>query len=144
MAEIRRLCMAWAFLERVTERTIWGILDVDEKIGPVITYRLDMRGRWALLMDWAPRKHIGADLKELSEVNADVGTVNTDRNRIVHGIVHALAETNLQVPPPSSILPTENIVGFVRVPCWTVTRGPGAGKNFPISTKAVETVRFNV
>jgi hypothetical protein len=108
MAEIRRLCMAWAFLERVTERTIWGILDVDEKIGPVITYRLDMRGRWALLMDWAPRKHIGADLKELSEVNADVGTVNTDRNIIVHGIVHALAETNLQVPPPSSILPTEN------------------------------------
>jgi hypothetical protein len=62
MAEIGRLCVAWAFLEGVTERTIWGILDVDEKIGPVITYRLDMRGRWALLMDWASRRHVGADL----------------------------------------------------------------------------------
>jgi hypothetical protein len=146
MAEIGRLCGAWAFLEGVTERTVWGILNVDEKIGPVITYRLDMRGRWSLLMDWAPRKHVGADLKELSELNADVATVNTDRNIIVHGIIHASAETNLQVNKlsPNSIVGTENIIRFARAPCWTVTRGPSAGRNFPVSTKAVETVRLNV
>ena len=42
------------------------------------------------------------------------------------------------------MLTTEKIVRFERVPSWTVTRGPAAGKNFPVSTKAVETVRLNV
>jgi hypothetical protein len=145
MEEIGRLCGAWAYLEQVTEQTIWGILEVDDKIGPVITHRLDMRGRWSLLMEWAPRKHIAADLEELSKINTDVATINTDRNIIVHGIIHALARTTLTTrPPPYTILDNENIKGFERVPCWTVSRGSGAGKNFPISKDAVETVRLNI
>jgi hypothetical protein len=145
MEEVGRLCTAWAYLEMVTEQTIWGILGIDEKIGPIITYKLDMRGRWSLLIEWAPRKHTAADLKELSNINSDVVTVNADRNIIVHGIIHALAKTNLTAKPPSYfVLPTENITKFERIPCWTVSRGAGAGKNFPISKAAVETVRLNI
>jgi hypothetical protein len=145
MEEIGRLCGAWSYLELVTEVTLWGILEVDAKIGPVITYRLDMRGRWSLLMEWAPRKHATADLQELSNINTDVTTVNTDRNIIVHGIVHALAKTNLGAnPPPYTVLDAENITEFERVPCWTVSRGSAAGKNFPLSSGAVETVRLNI
>jgi hypothetical protein len=142
--EVGRLCAAWSYLELVTEQAIWGILEVDDKIGPVITYRLDMRGRWSLLMEWAPRKHVGGDITELASINADIATVNTDRNIIVHGIVHALARTNLETKPPPYTILDENITGFERVPCWTVSRGSGAGKNFPISKNAVETARLNI
>ena len=33
---------------------------------------------------------------------------------------------------------------FVRPPAWTIFRGSEAGKNFPISTEAVEIVRTNI
>jgi hypothetical protein len=145
MEEVGRLCAAWSYLEMVTEQTIWGILDLNDKIGPIITYKLDMRGRWTLLTEWAPRKHTAADVKELSNINADVITANTDRNIIVHGRMHALAKTNLPVKPPSyTLLQDENITGYERIPCWTVYRGPQAGKNFPVSKSAVETVLLNI
>lgn len=48
--EIGRLCVAWSYLEHVTEQTIWGVLELDDKLGPLITTRLDMRGRWDLIL----------------------------------------------------------------------------------------------
>jgi hypothetical protein len=145
--EVGRLCTAWAYLEHVTEQTIWGVLEVDQKVGPVVTYRLDMGGRWSLLTEWAPRKHFPADVKVLSDIAAQVRTVNTDRNIIVHGLIHAEMELPNQEPKPAPY----TIVGkagerlpFKRIPCWTVTRGPEAGKNFPISKEAVERVRLNI
>jgi hypothetical protein len=142
--EVGRLCATWSYLELVTEQTIWGILEVDDKIGPIITYKLDMRGRWALLTEWAPRKHTAADCKELQDISTDVMKVNVDRNIIVHGIIHALATTNLVTKPPSYTIVDQNITGFARIPCWTVSRGTEAGKNFPISKNAVEMVRLNI
>lgn len=40
-------------------------------------------------------------------------------------------------------IPTADI-DFARVPCWTVARGPQAGKNFKVSKTAVEIVRTNI
>jgi hypothetical protein len=43
--EIGQLCMAWSFLEAMSEKTLWGIIDADEKFGPLITWRLDVRSK---------------------------------------------------------------------------------------------------
>jgi hypothetical protein len=122
--EVGRLCAAWAYLEHVAEQTIWGILEVDQKIGPIITYRLDLRGRWSLLTEWAPRKHSDADVKVLSNIAAQVRTVNTDRNIIVHGLIHA----QMELPNHESKPAPYTIVGkagerlpFAQIPCWTIT-----------------------
>jgi hypothetical protein len=140
--EVGRLCAAWSYLELVTEQTIWGVLEVDHKIGPIITYKLDMRGRWELLKEWAPRKHTAADCKELQVISTDVMKVNIDRNIIVHGIIHT--QGTLTTKPPLYTIVDQYIAGLVRIPCWTVFRGAGAGKNFPISKNAVEMVRLNI
>lgn len=142
--EVGRLCAAWSYLELVTEQSIWGVLEVADKLGPVITSRLDMRGRWQLLLEWAPRKHEHRDLDELRSINVDMAAVGTDRNIIVHGIIHASMALH-EKPPPYTILGAAGAtMPFHRPPCWTVARGPNAGKNFPISKKAVETVRLNI
>jgi hypothetical protein len=141
MEEMGRLCGAWSFLELQTEMAIWGILGVADKLGPVITSRLDMRGRWQLLLEWAPRKHKPKELEELRLLNSDVTNVNVDRNIIVHGLVHAVGRRKdggvIHGVDPKDI-------EYDREPCWTISRGPQAGKNFPVSKKAVEIVRVNI
>ena len=144
MEEIGRLCAAWSHLEHETEVTLWGILGADDKLGPFITWRLDMRSRWQMILENAPKKHNEDDLKELRGINKDLTPAARDRNIIVHGLVHAL----LQLPPggiPRGV-PITNIEqhAMLRVPCWTVFRGAEAGKNFPVSTTAVEIVRTNL
>jgi hypothetical protein len=141
MEEIGRLCAAWSMLELRTEQTIWGILEVEDKIGPIITSRLDMRGRWQLILEWAPRKHSLTEVQELRTIDADVATVNVDRNIIVHGLIHASGRQ--KQPTPTTGIPAED-VDFSRVPCWTIARGPQAGKNFKVSKTAVEVVRTNI
>jgi len=142
MEEIGRLCGAWSFLEMVTETTLWGIVDANEKLGPLITWRLDLRSRWQLILEYGPKKHDEKVMAELRKLNKAVAAVARDRNIIVHGLVHA------QVKFPDGVKPhriaPEDVRAFNRVPCWTVFRGAEAGKSFPVSQKAVEIVRINV
>jgi len=140
--EIGRLCGAWAALEAVTEQTLWGILDADQRLGPLITGRLDMRARWELILEHAPKKHDAKEIEELRGINKDLTPVTRDRNIIVHGMVHAQIEI-ANKPEPGTIVDIQEHQ-VVRPPCWTVFRGAQAGKNFPISKRAVEIVRENI
>lgn len=129
--QVGRLCAAWAFLELMTEQTLWGILDITKsnKLGPLLTWRLDMRTRWQMILDHAPKKHSKDDIISLKEMNKKVGTVTRDRNIIVHGVIHGawrLKETDKVVP------------------CWTAFRGVGAGKAYFVSTTSVSIVRENI
>jgi hypothetical protein len=122
--EVGRLCSAWSFLEKRTENMLWGILDADERLGPIITWRLDLRGRWQLILKHAHKKHGADQIKELRNMNKDIVVVTRDRNIIVHGLIHSWAPTDSEQAPV----------------CWTVFRGAEAGKNFPISLEAVAMV----
>ena len=69
-----------------------------------------------------------------------VTVVARDRNIIVHGLVTAqmqpgqvVQEWHVSNPPP-----------LKRPPCWTIYMGEDAGRNFPISLSAVETVCANI
>jgi hypothetical protein len=127
-AEIGSLCGAWAYLEIVTEQAIWGILKLDMKIGPLVTWRLDMKMRWDLILKVAD-DHIPAESAFLRKLNKGVVACTRDRNIVVHGVVHALIKDGDPNQPKAF---------------WTVFRGAEAGKKFPISTAAVRIVRENV
>jgi hypothetical protein len=127
-AEVGQLCGAWAFLEIVTEQAIWGILRLDRRIGAHVTWRLDMKMRWELLLKVAA-EHLPGEMSFLRKINKDVTTCTRDRNIIVHGVVHALLEGGDQSKPKAF---------------WTVFRGADAGKRFLVSTEAVRIVRENL
>ncbi len=142
--EIGRLCSAWSFLEAVAETTLWGLLNVEERLGKIFTWQLDLRKRWEMILEHAPAKVDAVALDELRALNRLITIASRDRNIVVHGIVHAQAaidissaRTNIQVPAGADIT-------WIRVPCWTVFKGADKGKNFPISTDAVRVVRTNV
>ena len=142
-AEIGRLCSAWAYLEFVSEIALCGIIDADEKLGPIITWRLDLRARWQLILEHAYLKHSEQEIAELKLINKHLVNVTRDRNIIVHGMVHATAV--VPSPPPAPIVvPVGVPLQFERVPCWTIFRGSESGKNFRISQQAVTIVRTNV
>jgi len=144
--EIGRLCSAWAALELHTEKTVWGIIGADDKLGPTITWRLDLRARWELILSHASRKHTEADIQELKAINKWLVTITRDRNIIVHGLIQALAAG--RPDDEGKYGDTVGEVGeplpFVRPPCWVIYRGAEAGKNFPVSTNAVVVVRTNI
>src|SRR3954451_7224689 len=81
-AEVGKLCVAWAYLEARTEATLWGILDVDERLGPLITPRLDLRGRWEMLLGQAPQRHTRDQIEILRRINKDLTPIMRDRNVI--------------------------------------------------------------
>ena len=137
--------MAWSHLEARSEITLWGILEADERLGPIVTDRLDLRGRWDLILVHARKKHNSDDIERLRAINKDLVTVTRDRNIIVHGLVHARMITNKPLQSGDKIPGgTELQHLFVRPPCWTIFRGADAGKNFLISTAAVTIVRENI
>lgn len=140
--EVGRLCAAWAYLEMRTEQTIWGVIGVDQQHGRFITWRLDMRGRWELLLQQAPNKHGEKDVATLRGINKGVVAANRDRNIIVHGSLHS-AILSKEKPLPGSRIEDLTVLQ-ARPHCWTVYRGADAAKNFPASKEAVEIVRTNV
>lgn len=144
LIEIGRLCGAWSFLESVSEQTIWGLIGADLEIGSMITDRLDLRLRWELILKHAAKKHTETDVSELRNINKDITTATRDRNIIIHGIMHAMV---IKKPTPlqyGEAVQPEDLLNVLRVPCWTIFKGVDAGKNFPVSSKAVETVRVNI
>jgi hypothetical protein len=114
----------WACLELETERTIWGILEVDTRIGPLLTWRLDLRARLQMILDCAAKKHSPEDLAFLRGINKQLVVVTRDRNIVVHGAVHYNFAKQMQ--------------------CWTIFRGAEAGKSFPVSITAVRRIMLNI
>ena len=125
--EIGSLCMAWAYLENLSERALWGMLKLDDTHGPLVTWRLDMRARWQMLLEHVAEK-CPNEASFLRKTNKLVATATRDRNIMVHGVVHSVAKTD-----------DKNPAAF-----WTVFRGADAGKKFPVSATAAKTTRKNI
>lgn len=142
MIEVGRLCAAWSCLESTTETTIWGILDADEKLGPVITWKLDLRGRWQLILEHASKKHSSNDIDFLKKISKVLTVVTRDRNIIVHGLIHSVATLKEGVDKNKNLDASDLIFSFP--PSWTIFRGSEAGKSFPVSTDATKVVRENI
>jgi hypothetical protein len=140
-----RLCIAWTFLESVSEIALRGILG-EEEYARSKTSRLDMGKRWEMILEHAPKKHSGEDLRQLQKINEIISVVTRDRNIIVHGLVHAKISlpSDVRPPPGSTLGGAGEALSFARSPAWTIFRGKEAGKSFPISTNAVEIVRINI
>jgi len=143
--EIGVLCVAWSSLEKCAEATIWGLLVADEKLGTVITGRLDLRARFELILQHAPKKHSPSDVQELRDINKLLVVATRDRNIIIHGLAHAKIQANTPVIR-GTVVPggLDGPHKFSRTPCWTIFKGVDAGKSFPISSIAVEIVRKNI
>jgi hypothetical protein len=129
--EIGMLCAAWSHLEAVSETTAWGVLDADERLGAIITWRLDLRLRWQLILEHAPKKHQQADIDMLRQINKDLVIVTRDRNIVVHGIIHAEIEMTGPKPEYGTRLPHDDSHKLTRPPCWTIFCGAEAGRIFP-------------
>jgi hypothetical protein len=123
--EIGSLCQAWAYLEVLTERAIWGMLKLDNTHGPLVIWRMDMKMRWEMLLNKAPQ-HLPDEMEFLRKMSKDVTTCTRDRNIIVHGLIHA----RVALPETTAF--------------WSVFRGADAGKKFRVSTHAAQTTRENI
>ncbi len=143
--EIGRLCVGWSFLESMTEATLWGILDLDNRLGPLISWKQDMRGRWALIVEYAPTKHDETAIATLRQINKDIQQVNADRNIVVHGLVHSTVTVPLDWEHGKAVPGgLQSSVPFDMPPCWTIFRGEGKGRNYPISSSAVKIITENI
>jgi hypothetical protein len=140
--EIGRLCIAYAALESEVECTVWGILDLDGRIGPIVTGRQDLRNRFQIILEYAERKHTKGDIVELKEINKWLTPIMRDRNIVVHGLVSATIVQHGPLPQRGTIVAQPFVFG--RTPCWTITKGGDAGKSFPVSPEAVTLIRNNI
>jgi hypothetical protein len=70
----------------------------------------------------------------------------TDRNIIVHGLVHAAIITGADIDRSTINIPLKDarLEQLSRVPCWTVFMGEGKEKNYQVSTEAVSIVLDNI
>lgn len=116
------LCAAWAYLEMVTEATLWGLLEIDERLAPLVTWNRDMESRGKIIVEHGSQK-FPQEEEALKKINSNLRTTIQDRNIVIHGLIHK-----------SETRPT----------CWTIYRGAGKGKNYPVSVKAVEIIKGNV
>lgn len=125
---IAEVCIAWAALEATTEHAIWGILKLDMTHGPLVTWRLDMKMRWSLLIDEAEEK-LPSELPFLKKINKHVTTCTRDRNIVVHGLVYAMLEEGAPEKPTAF---------------WTIFRGADSGKKFLVTEQNARIIRDNI
>ena len=116
-----RLCAAWAYLEYMIEEKIWHLLGIDETLGEYITYPLDGRGRWSLMMALLKEKDQD-EHDRLKPLTQRMEIVTRDRNLIVHGLI-GVSENGLT---------------------WTVYRGAYKAKPQPASQEFVEKTREEI
>ncbi len=137
---VGRACAAWAHFEAVTEAAIWGVLGVDQTLGPIITWPKDIRQMWQLLLSESPKKLLQEDIDFLKRINKQLVDVMKDRNIIVHGLISMMVESKK----------TYNIGDIVDegkltlTPAWTVFKGEHAGKRFVMSEKAIRIILENI
>jgi hypothetical protein len=138
---IGRLCAGWAYLESLSEATIWGVLEIDVSLGKIITWPKDLTQMWTLLISEAPSRLTEDDVMFLKAINKKLVDLTKDRNIVVHGVVTAQAIIDEPAPEPySKVTPKTHTIP----PAWTVFRGQHAGKRFPISEDAVEIIYSNI
>jgi hypothetical protein len=140
--KIGALCVAWAYLEMQTEKAMRGLLALTEPQTKMFVWGIKVTDRCARLKEAAKGKITGDELRDFNLLCTQISQTADERNVIVHGLVHAAVKRPSSIPNDGVLsahnkLPEEIIA---QVPCWTVFQGTGKGKNYPISTTAVETV----
>ncbi|WP_411782183.1 hypothetical protein [Bradyrhizobium sp. UFLA01-814] len=126
------------------EFTVWGLLGLDERVGPLVTWKLDVNQRWALIMERAPEKHSSTAIERLRRIGRHLSEVTRDRNIIVKGVIRAKAHPPAGLGFGDPVLEVGKSIPFTRLPCWSIFRGGTAAKNFLVSTDAARTVRENI
>jgi hypothetical protein len=120
-------------------------LCVDAGLGPVISWKQDLKGRWQLIIEHAWKRHNELAVAELRSINKDIITTSIDRNIVVHGLVHAKLSIPNNLARGATISGgTVPIYPMTAPPCWTIFKGEGKGKSFPISTEAVTIIIDNI
>lgn len=143
--EVGRLCSAWSYLEMLSERTLWGILDLNAKLAQAFVWRMQLSSKWQMIVREAKKSLPESDALTLKALAKSVNALARDRNIVIHGHVTALAQLPDPLPPPGGIIgPITDPLPFTRQPCWTIYMGEDAGKNFPISCEAVEIIVLNI
>ncbi len=127
---VGNLCAAWAGFELSTDQCIWGMLNIDKSVGRHITWNLDMRNRWQLLMSISERRNPPIDHDFLSEINNEIEDLNRRRNIVVHGLL-------IHVPPKKE--------GDGWGPLsWVIFRGTEKGKPQPATVTFVTTTMTGI
>ncbi|MBO6560223.1 MAG: hypothetical protein JJ959_06780 [Nisaea sp.] len=85
--QIGKVMAAWAYLESSIDRSIWRILDADNKTGRIITTRINMRSKLIMLRLLFDR-HINDEKagSAISTLEKYVEEVQTWRNHYAHGL----------------------------------------------------------
>ena len=63
----------------MTDRLLWGVLGVDERIGSLISSPKDMAGRWSLILNNAEGVLTNDEMTLLRKVNKSLVVVAHDR-----------------------------------------------------------------
>ena len=143
-AAVGQLCVAWSYVEMLSEKTLWGILGLNVEQGRAFVWRMQLASRWQMIVKEAARKFDKADVAELRAIKKMVDVTQRDRNVVVHGVVHAMATVQYRPEPGTMLGTASERLAFKRIPCWTIYMGDEAGKNFPISTTAVHLITANI
>jgi hypothetical protein len=144
--QIGALCAAWSYLEMQTEKTLRGLLKMDERLARIFIWRLGMRERCSLIKQEASNSLSEENAETLKDIIYNIQISATDRNIIIHGLMHATLEIPSHVDKTKISIPvgaTEPIP-FARIPCWTIFMGEGKGKSYAVSTEAVSIVLENI
>lgn len=124
VTEVGRLCAAWSYFEMITDRLLWGILDVNPVVGSIISSQKEMAGRWSLIVNHASGRLTPPECKFCRLINKELAAVATDRNIVVHGRIFVEQVTN-------------NVYA-------SITRGANAGKWYPLTKEAVDLIIHNI
>ena len=137
--------MAWSYLEMLSEKTLWGILGLNDTLAEAFVWRMQLSSKWQAIKREARKALPEADYFALKALGTAVEACARDRNIVVHGVVHAMAKIDGPKPPSGTVIGShEEPPNFVVQPCWTIFMGEDAGKNFLISSEAVEIITKNV
>ena len=130
-----------------TERTLYGLLDLNQKLARIFIWKTGIRERCTLIRNEASNVLKPDEAKGLDSIVKLILSAGADRNIIVHGLIHAAIPMPVGITDLSKLnIPMEQAKPemFVRPPCWTIFMGEGRGKSYPVSTKAVEIVATNI
>lgn len=65
------------------------MLGIDERLGKHITYDLDARRRWQLLLELSKEKEHAQIRDKVKTLNKFIGPLTAKRNTVVHGLIRA-------------------------------------------------------